>query len=769
MLDDRINPSYGALQLHKALRTATTHADPETRERAVDKVNKWKDLLAGIAAGVLSIGSRTPVKGKPAWLTLEVLTGGFASGSLKAGGKLLPFEKDICKKLPFLSDRKRFDARDRQILNYWFISEEGFRELIDRLGEGDYEILVPEEGALLVAAWLASNGYESESRELVATLEPWFDQVRFFPRPAKSTQRFTDKVFLRDVKSASESLRGMVTPPQISAQLEAINVWQPFQDKVIEFIVSICKTRPESQIDAAADGEFMPDFDQKATVAEAGRLSSEFRSLSKIHTFCKKPVRKYTLAQMMKILGQIAETGKPTMPQRARLSTLCWRNVRKRGLPGSAKHQEFRDQQRLQTRKPLFAHVGKLVALRMSEKEQSRGLEDVSSVLHPVLDSESSEQISTGVEIPSAVRRKVKPCMMDSVDQLVADGVITSAETLAIVLPQVTGNLHAATIVDPSLKLLFATIYRAFRSRRSLLLLDYQSQVQLQELPWVSVLDKFRDSSSHLPGVLAARELGGLAISSFPHSIFPNKLLQEFRAIAKTAGIGMPIVDELAADIFMGSFTAKFVEAAQVAADLLEGTLYQVYYQIDFKEIQSLAIGHGPNKEFAAICGRRSVKGVGGGSWSAKNGTIIEQQQVLTTQNLAAVVSCFEIAGDLKPKWSLLAQSCFKWICAQLQIKDREYHAKLVKLKNSAYAWRQMVFFLSFVDEKETGQFLQWASEYLSQQTDEFQIRFGPALEGLHAATESQWRGVELPASHQPFYGWALGKHWLLAESRNTI
>ena len=74
----------------------------------------------------------------------------------------------------------------------------------------------------------------------------------------------------------------------------------------------------------------------------------------------------------------------------------------------------------------------------------------------------------------------------------------------------------------------------AFRRRRSLLLLNLESQVELSELPWVAVIDPYRRTG------LDARErarqtleqLVTVAATGFPQQILPNKLLQEVRALA---------------------------------------------------------------------------------------------------------------------------------------------------------------------------------------------------------------------------------------------
>jgi hypothetical protein len=163
-------------------------------------------------------------------------------------------------------------------------------------------------------------------------------------------------------------------------------------------------------------------------------------------------------------------------------------------------------------------------------------------------------------------------------------------------------------------------IYAAFRRRRSLLLLNLEHQVRIDELPWVAALEEFRKDD--IPGSELARqtlqEVSLLALSAFPHAILPNKLLQELNALAKTAGLDLPLVEELAADIFMGRFSPKYAVAAQGAAALLDNTLYATYYGIDYGEVSAEAFepalenssfsgnDAAPDEEFAEMCARRA-------------------------------------------------------------------------------------------------------------------------------------------------------------------
>ena len=115
---------------------------------------------------------------------------------------------------------------------------------------------------------------------------------------------------------------------------------------------------------------------------------------------------------------------------------------------------------------------------------------------------------------------------------LIERGLITSGDVVAQVLPQLTSGLRAAGTTDPLLRQLYAAILSAFRRRRSLLLLDMQGQVKIEELPWVAAIEQFR--TENLPARELARqtleEVVGVTLVSFPHAILPNKLLQELRS-----------------------------------------------------------------------------------------------------------------------------------------------------------------------------------------------------------------------------------------------
>src|SRR5262249_55185667 len=136
----------------------------------------------------------------------------------------------------------------------------------------------------------------------------------------------------------------------------------------------------------------------------------------------------------------------------------------------------------------------------------------------------------------------------------------------------------------------------------------------------------------------------------------------------KEAGLSIPIVDELAADIFMGTFTDKFLRSSQIAAHLLTGTLYERYFGVAWKRVLELndlqtAYGASVSPGFAALCRQLARVDESESRSVSRNGKIIEQSQILTTHNLAALIVSLKLQPTLVPRLRELAEGCFRWIC----------------------------------------------------------------------------------------------------------
>jgi hypothetical protein len=780
------SPGYVLGQLARAFSTSQTHADPPTRGRAGTKVGRWLKVLSGMLSGLLRVGSRTPVADTPAWATLEVAHGGFATGDLLAAGPLRPHEQELLARLAVGPS-----APPRAALNGYYLGDDGVAALQDMLASGRYRVDVPEEGALLVIAWLLARGHAEQARALLDEIAPFLGMLRFYPTPAATPPPAGTAVHLQTVAQTAAQLRATRAPKRFLAQREAALVWAPLCDRAVALFAETVEG-PAPSLRAGADGRPLRTSAGKHDIeggwpcqhypdgwrTRARALLDDYRQLRAEHRLCGKPERPGQNFALLRghletcVQGPERLTGRGVGLIRLVLASVAFR----RGLPGSERCRRLRQRQADLAARPTTADLARAVLDRLARLPQDEGVDDdgLGAALAPVTADEAARLgLPPGQRLADRLGEKVRRCLAAPVETLVERGVIPSGEVLARVVPQVAALARAAAFADPDLRRLYTAVYRAFRRRRSLLLLKLQSQVKLEELPWV------RAMGAHLRDDLDARgqarqvleQVVRLAVTAFPQQILPNKLLQEVRALADAAGLRLPVVDEVAADIFMGDFSEKYLRAAQKAGEALQGTLYERYYGVDYDRVRQIddvapsRYGTPTSPAFARLCVERTGATAGGRS-VARNGTIIEQEQVLTTHNLAVLFDALGLRGSLGPALGELARRCFAWACRRLRRPAGPWKARLRTVKNAAYAWRQMVFFLALLPAGDVRDFLAWAEGHLGEQGAGFRLRFRLALAGLARATQglpTDGQAGEGPADEaRTFLGWATEKHWLL-------
>ena len=399
-----------------------------------------------------------------------------------------------------------------------------------------------------------------------------------------------------------------------------------------------------------------------------------------------------------------------------------------------------------------------------------------------------SAAVPEGEPIPAHLIAKASRALEAPVDELVEKQIIGSAEVLAAVVPQITAQILAAGLDDAQLSVLYSQAYAAFRRRRSLLLLNLEHQVQFGEVPWIAALQPFRADTAE--AAQAARQtltqVTFLALRGFPQTIVPNPLISEMAALAAQADLPLPLVEEVAADIFTGTFTSKWATAAATASSLLDGTLYARYYDLPAPQAWAGPPGRITAKvtkrwgkttaeDFAALCAsraRRADTGGGSGSLVAVNGTILEQSQILTTHNLAILVDALglrERVADLAPD---LADRAFAWLVHRLRQRPATWRAQLQAVKNAAYAWRQALYFLSLCPPHAHAEALARLRSQVQAAGGDFQARFGPAVDGLAYVTAGgrfDATGIAPdPGSGRRFLGWTVGPHWILTPTASS-
>ncbi|WP_171165789.1 hypothetical protein [Streptomyces sp. I05A-00742] len=753
-VEQQLSPAYPRARLAEALLTSRTHGDADTRRRAAHRADRWRAVIAGMTDGSLTVGSRTPVAGLPAWVTPEVVRGGFATSAASAEGPLQPYEREAADLAGVPAERGALFAHG--------LTEPGLARLYALLDSGRYEIAVPEEAALLTVAWLVRAGDTAGALELVETLAPFAGRLRFTPRPSALPAPDVRAVHRRTVGDAGASLARRKPHAAVETQREALTVWQPFGDELLTH-----------WLEAAGSGRVPEHVPDDAWRERGAELLRRYRELAAAHTRCTK--HRDPKENLGILLGALEEAaaGRPLDARRLGLLRHAVESmVRRRGRPGSVPHTRLRARQAAEAAVPSHHALAQLVLRRLSALPQESGAADVAPLVADVSAAEARESgLPAGAAIPPAVRLVVETALSAPVGTLVERGVVPSAEVLAELVPQLVAVTSAQAYPDEALRTLMAANYRAFRRRRSLLLRNLAGQVRADELPWVAAVARHRvEGVGQEPAHAVLRQLGELAVQAFPGTILPNPLVRELGVLARQADLGAPFVAELAADIFEGTFSPTYLVAARIAAELLAGSLYERYYGIDYAAVRDLAIAEAAEAQgcsrpprsspgFMKLCFERV--GDGGDAWStAANGRVIEQAQILTTHNLATLAGPVGIRPE--PGWEDLARRSFTTVC-RLAARVHGNPRPAPTIKDAAYAWRQMVFFLSLCSPAAQARTIAWLEDEADRHPRHVAPRLAPALTGLRRAADG---GPADSDGGRRFLGWtSRGSHWLLADS----
>lgn len=722
-MNTSVGTGYPAWQLSRALTTATSHEDPATRKRAEKRVRQWAQVLEATMTHSIDYGSRQPIQDLPVWVTLKVVRGGFATGKAVADVPLGMDEVATATRLGI--------APERGSLFAYYLSDEGLTEAQDLVASGEYKVEIPEDAALLTIAWLVHNGDRDAAWEVIDEVAPLADRLRFAPKKAPRSDVPIGLVYRITAGEARTALDSKRPNPRIETQREALTVWNPFTDRVLAL-----------WLENTDDGRVRADPD-KAWLAKAVTILEEYEELAQDHTLCQKHRHpKQNLAILLSGLREFVERGLLEPKLRGLVEHAVASMVSKRGLPGSPEHAALREAQMVVAGMPAYDALAAIVANRLAEADPAAGITDPLAFAIPV---RPSERIAfEGATIPVTIVKVLRRAWAAPIRELIDAGVVPSAEVLAQLVPQLSAVIVAGNFEDESLGHLQAATYLAFRRRRSLLLLDLEKQVGISELPWVRAVAAYRTENNN-EALSTARLIGQLTLDSFPGVILPNPLIKELVHLLGEAHEDIPLVEELAADIFTGRFSEKFSRAAVLAGGLLRGSLYDRYYGIDYARLVArlTPISSASQVLFDDMCWKRS--GQKGSWWGvAKNGTIIEQAQVLTTHNLAALVS-FGVQPELG--WETLAERAISITEASLNganIRPRP----LASIKKAAYAWRQAIFFLSMAPDQAKTIITTAREKSLTS----------PAMRRLLTDLDSCLDG----ASPRPFLGWTTTRHWIL-------
>ncbi|WP_170144490.1 hypothetical protein [Citricoccus muralis] len=674
-----------------------------------------------MATGRIKVGSATPVRGFPAWLTPEIVRGGFATGAAAAGGPLEPDEITLAAHVGVPPARAHlFD---------WFLTDDGLQKLDAWVESGLYRLELPEHGALLSVAWLLGHGRAEVANEVVRALRPWAKTVRFWPYEALEPE--APGVHVATLPVVAARLERKRPQRHVEAEREVLSVWNPFTDKVLSHWWA---TRSANGLLGSV---LTPDW-----IEGAKGLLAEYRHLAAEHTLTKRHASPKENLQILITGLHACAAGEADSRTLGRVRGAVASMVAKRGEPGSPGLAELRAAQARIAATPSHSTVAHDAAARLRASGQTGAVTDPLALLHG----------AAGHDLRS-VRSTTRQATQAPLPVLLREGIIRSAEMLAELAPQLTAETVASRYTDVPAGLLAKRLYRAFANRRSTLLLNHRAQVTVHVLPWFTLLERVgvQEHQQDLAHAQAV-DLATLALRHFPGTTIPNSLIRELSRLFGLASEDVPLTYELAADIFMGSFSPVFLRAAQRAATMVGDTLYSRYYGIDYDEIltmdtaqqkpsRSRATPRTAVPNFDALV--RSRARINRTRWNqdvATSGKAIEQAQLLTTHNLAALVE-----AGVTLEWPTQARQ--GWTTTKNHLAKMTGPHSLHHRKNAAYAWRQTLFYLALSSPQESAAFAndETLTHGLSSQV---KLQAEALLSGLRVVIKTG-----APPEH-PFLGW---------------
>ena len=383
---------YALGRLRRAMETALSHSDPEVRRRAEQKALAWEAVLSGMASGTVEVGSRTPVAGTPAWVTLEVVQGGFATGRYIAEGPLLEDEQRLLTQVAAGQSTSEQPASERMRLNAWYLSDPGLDQLAEALRSGRYEVEVPEHGALLVVAWMVEHGHDGLALDLVAELYPLLDRLRFYPTVNNRPPASGAMVRRETVGEVIAKLSTTRVPTQVAAMNETLTVWHPLYDRLVALW-------SETVADDWPCSTWPSDW-----AHQRRRWLDVYETAAASHTLSEEHVRPRSNFAILRTALERCESDSSALTGRdvGRIRAALKGSIARWGEPGSSRREQLREQQSEWASHPTRQQLARVLVSRLARLPPDGGI----AHLEPILDPAAPENPAR--RCPSRIRSRTR-------------------------------------------------------------------------------------------------------------------------------------------------------------------------------------------------------------------------------------------------------------------------------------------------------------------------------------------------------------------------
>ena len=344
---------------------------------------------------------------------------------------------------------------------------------------------------------------------------------------------------------------------------------------------------------------------------------------------------------------------------------------------------------------------------------------------------------STG--LPTVVASGISRATARTIEEHIQAGIINSADGIASVIPALFTACASNKIEDPVFRNLYCHLSLALARRQNERFSKAVGYTCMGVLPWANLMRS--DIDGEASDVVATGDTIRIAtrawIDHFPHTMTPNRFVSSINrlvwALNKQGNTPAPTLDTtelptmLLRDIsndstFAGSFSSNFSLSTLQAARALQGTLYERYYDLGpiYADLIARLGPHaartdGGREGVTAMSGilldattncmpRWKVPAMTGRhNYTVANGRTLESVMVMSTHNLCQLYAWLGL-GSASPSEGgvdnmAAARKTWKHIIGLFESppEDTYYGYRMV-----AYAWRQLLFFLSMEEKRLT-------------------------------------------------------------------
>ena len=615
-----------------------------------EKKNDTKDALIGVLTGKFEVGSRKPDMDYPEWTSKKVAPGGFYAG--------IKYElKSDENNVRILNDPK-------EMLRY-----SDLIEYIDHNLEGPEPTMIPTIG------FLRKNGKIEEANKLEELIRPYVNNIRFYPIEEElMKEKKKPNVFasLETISNFKEWCRNSYIY-KLEAEESLINIYKKNND----FKNKLIKLFRETTI--IVNDEEWPMQCVSEEWLEKGR---ELYNSNKWYLYDSFKRKRGSLYNLWSILQNIIQ------------------------------------QQRIETEFPITRITGKEVRwikiyleanknlkyyniehLQSKQQEAQNLLKYLTSINEQHLEKMHYEEIKEKYkDVEHVVFEKLNKCVLYSLEELKELGYVPSSETfvelaqpMEAFLQTIDFDFKEDITVEEHLKYL---LYKSFKNMRSLLLLNLENQLKINEIPQYNVLCKVykRDSKSS-NSLILSKLLLSYYTEWFPGDIMPNRVVKMFYNLLKSEDKNLGLCEEIACDIFQRRFGEKYDTSLNIAKNNMINTLYSEYFELD--DIYKNPL----NLTGLSLTLKEKYYGNNNAYWTNSNGQQIHASMVLTTHNLTQLDRFLDNLDVLK----VLRNITFKL----LNLLGNNTIESL-ECSQIGHCWRNFMYYASKCSMCDISKYLNW-------------------------------------------------------------